>query len=192
MRLNQARVAPVAPGAMNPEQRVFYDAVNQRFGSVFNVFRTMLHYPKLLKKWNVFAAHVLWDNSLSARDRQLVILRTGWLSRAGYEWAQHTRIGRNHADMNDADFDRITEGAEANGWADHERWLLRAVDELHGDQHISDPVWEALAAHYSTEQLMDIVFACGEYTLVSMALNAFGVQLDDDLETHAALRPPEG
>jgi hypothetical protein len=29
--------------------------------------------------------------------------------------------------------------------------------------------------------MMDIVFAVGEYNLVSMALNSFGVQLDEGL-----------
>jgi 4-carboxymuconolactone decarboxylase len=40
--------------------------------------------------------------------------------------------------------------------------------------------WKALAQHYSEQQLMDLVFTVGEYTLVSMALNSFGVQLDPD------------
>jgi 4-carboxymuconolactone decarboxylase len=31
---------------------------------------------------------------------------------------------------------------------------------------------------YNTKQLMDVVFAVGQYQLVSMALNTFGVQLD--------------
>ena len=34
----------------------------------------------------------------------------------------------------------------------------------------------------STEQLMDLVFAVGQYHLVSMALNSFGVQLDEGIQ----------
>ena len=56
--------------------------------------------------------------------------------------------------------------------------LLRAVDELHADACISDATWAALSQRYKTEQLMDVVFAVGQYNLVSMALNTFGVQLD--------------
>jgi 4-carboxymuconolactone decarboxylase len=45
---------------------------------------------------------------------------------------------------------------------------------------ISDAIWKALAQRYSELQLMDLVFTVGQYTLVSMALNSFGVQLDPE------------
>ena len=56
--------------------------------------------------------------------------------------------------------------------------LLRAADELHHYSCISDGTWAELAKRYDTLQLMDVVFAVGQYHLVSMALNSFGVQLD--------------
>ena len=59
---------------------------------------------------------------------------------------------------------------------------LRAADELHADAIIGDETWAQLQARYSTEQLLDLVFTIGQYTLVSMALNTFGVQLDEGLE----------
>jgi hypothetical protein len=60
--------------------------------------------------------------------------------------------------------------------------LVRATDELHADACLSDATWQALSATYNQQQLMDLVFTVGQYNLVSMALNSFGVQLDDDLE----------
>ena len=47
---------------------------------------------------------------------------------------------------------------------------------------IRDATWRALAARYDVRQLMDLVFTVGQYTLVSMALNTLGVQLDDGIE----------
>ena len=58
-------------------------------------------------------------------------------------------------------------------------WL--ATDELHADAHVSDATWQGLARHFNTQQLMDIVFTVGQYNLVSMALNSFGVQADPGL-----------
>ena len=40
---------------------------------------------------------------------------------------------------------------------------------------------DALAGHLNTQQLMDLVFTVGQYNLVSMVLNSFGVQLDEGL-----------
>jgi len=42
----------------------------------FNIFTTLAHHPKLLKRWMVFGNHVLNKSSLSPRDRELLILRT--------------------------------------------------------------------------------------------------------------------
>jgi alkylhydroperoxidase family enzyme len=56
---------------------------------------------------------------------------------------------------------------------------VRAADELHASQMISDPTYAELTLHYNEQQLLDIVFAVGQYTLVSMALNTFRVERDD-------------
>ncbi|HYM02842.1 MAG TPA: hypothetical protein VET85_07840, partial [Stellaceae bacterium] len=60
--------------------------------------------------------------------------------------------------------------------------LLRAVDELHADACIADETWAALGQHLDTAQLMDLVFTVGNYTTVSMALNTFGVRLDEGIK----------
>jgi alkylhydroperoxidase family enzyme len=116
---------------------------------------------------------------LPVRDRELAILRIGWLNQAPYEWAQHVEIAKR-AGINDADIERVQEGPKA-GWVAHEAALLQAADDLFENSVISDSTWTTLAARYSTEQMMDIVFTIGQYNLVSWALNSFGVPLDDYL-----------
>ena len=59
--------------------------------------------------------------------------------------------------------------------------VLRATDELHAEKQISEETWTSLLEFWSEQQLMDLVFAVGQYTLVSMALKTFGVPLDDFL-----------
>ena len=110
-----------------------------------------------------------------------MILRIGWLCQAEYEWGQHLIFGKR-AGLSDEEIARIKEGPDATGWSPFDAVLLRAADELHADACISDATWAALSDRYSTEQLMDVVFAVGQYTLVSMALNTFGVQLDKGMK----------
>ena len=52
---------------------------------------------------------------------------------------------------------------------------------ISADSHITDETWAALNKHFDKKQIMDLVFTVGQYNLVSMALNTFGVQLDDGL-----------
>ena len=76
---------------------------------------------------------------------------------------------------------QIKTGSDAN-WSEHDSLLIKAADELHGDAFISDDTWHGLKKTYSDQQMMDLVFTCGQYNMVSMALNSFGVQLDDDIK----------
>jgi 4-carboxymuconolactone decarboxylase len=147
---------------------------------VFNIFSTLAHHPELLKRWMVFANHVLVKSTLPPREREILILRIGWLCNAEYEWAQHVLIGKASG-LSDEDIDRIAKGPDAPGWSADDAALVRAVDDLHGDAFISDATWEKLSARWSVQQLMDVVFTVGQYALVSMALNTLGVQLDEGL-----------
>jgi alkylhydroperoxidase family enzyme len=143
-----------------------------------NIFATLAHHPKLMKRWLVFGNHVLAKNTLGARDRELLILRTGWNCRAPYEWGQHVTVARG-AGVTDEEIARVTEGPDADGWAPRDALLVRAADELHGEQTLSDATYHTLAQHYDERELLDIVFTVGQYHLVSMALNSFGVERDD-------------
>ena len=78
--------------------------------------------------------------------------------------------------------ERIAKGPEAAGWSPHDRALLAAVDELHRDARIGDATWSTLAAGYSTQQMIDLVFTVGQYNLVSMALRSFGVERESGVE----------
>ena len=152
-----------------------------RNGRLYNVHKTMANHPDLARDWMTFAGHILRRSTLPARDREILILRTGWLCRAEYEWAQHVRIGRV-AGLNEADVANIMKGPGAPDLSLHDKLLLQAADELHDDHFLSDATWGALKRTYKTEQVMDLVFTVGQYTLVSMALNSFGVQLDEGLD----------
>ena len=78
----------------------------------------------------------------------------------------------------DFPFGPLQEGPDAAGWAPFDATLLRATDELHADAFLSDATWKALAERYDTQQIIDLIFAIGQYNLVSMALNSLGVQLE--------------
>jgi alkylhydroperoxidase family enzyme len=126
-----------------------------------------------------FANHVLFKSSLPPREREMAILRIGWLCRSGYEFHQHTRIGKASG-LSDAEIERLKSKPDAAGWTQAESALLQAVDDLHADQFITDATWQRLGKHYDTHQVIDLVFAVGQYTLVSMALNSFGVQIEEE------------
>jgi alkylhydroperoxidase family enzyme len=180
MRLTAPRIAPLDEQHWPDEARDILGKAGES-ERVFNIFRTLARYPKLLKRWLPFANHVLFKSTLPAREREILILRIGWLCQSEYEFAQHVVIGRR-AGLTDADIQRIVDGPDVAGWDPFEATLVRAADELRRDAFVAEGTWTALAARYGPEQLMDTVFTVGQYNLVSMTLNSLGVQLDPGLE----------
>jgi 4-carboxymuconolactone decarboxylase len=177
MRLSKPRVAPVRDEDLDAEGREFLQTVG-REGRVLNIYRTLAAHPKLLKRWAVFGTHVLYKSTLPARERELLILRTGWLCRSEYEWGQHVIIAKG-VGVTDEEIEGVMAGPDAESWDAFDAALVRAADELHEDSFISDGTWEALSERFDTQQLIDVIFAVGQYHVVSMALNSLGVQLDD-------------
>lgn len=142
-----------------------------------NIFTTLAHHPDLLRRWLRFGSHVLVQSTLPARERELAILRTGWRCGSEYEFGQHTVIG-GQVGLTDDEIRRLARDGTA-GWSDDDAVLVRATDELVGDHTLSDDSWAALNERWSTEQVLDLIFAVGQYVLVSTALRSLGVQRDE-------------
>ncbi|PZN94556.1 MAG: carboxymuconolactone decarboxylase family protein [Alphaproteobacteria bacterium] len=179
-RLDTPRIAPLPVDQWDPalrEQLLGNRPPEMGDGEVFAIFRTLANHPRLAGAFGRWGNQILFKSSLGPRDRELAILRVGWLARAAYEWGHHVAIARDHAGMTDADIELARSGPQT-GSDTPDDVLLRAVDELMGDHFISPPTWAALATRYDETQLIDLVFTVGQYAMVSMALNSFGVQLE--------------
>ena len=145
-----------------------------------NVLGTLAQHPTLMQAYHHFNGHILYTNTLDARQRELLILRVAARRGAEYEWRQHAYIARDLG-FTDAEIERIAEGPHAAGWSPLDAAMLRAVDELVADACIADDTWAVLADELDRHQLMDLVFTVGAYDLLAMAFRSFGVELDDDL-----------
>ena len=171
---------PLDVAEVQGEAKKLLERVRGKDG-VPRIFRTLVRHPKLLKRWMVFGNHILAKSTLPPRERELLILRIGWLCKAEYEFGQHVRIGRS-AGLSDEEIKRVGAGPDAPGWSSADATLLRAVDELHSDAFISDVTWQELAERYEVPQLMDVVFTVGQYNMLGMALNSLGVQPESPVE----------
>ena len=145
-----------------------------------NALGVLARHPQLALAYNTFSGQVMYGSTLSARHRELLVLRVAAVRDAEYEWRQHVAsAGDNGVDPDEVA--RVAVGPDAPGWSDVERALLCAADELLGDALIADGTWSALAGELDVQQLMEVVFTVGAYDTLAMALRTFGVPLDDDL-----------
>jgi 4-carboxymuconolactone decarboxylase len=149
------------------------------------VLEMFAHHLPLSASWLPFTEMLAGDEAkLSELHREVLILRVAWRTQAGYEWAQHSRMG-GEAGLTAAQIDAITEGSGADVWSPSERVLLAAVDDIIDDHQVSDATWADLAAHFTPPELFELLFVIGGYLCLAGVLNSIGL--------HGALPPsPEG
>lgn len=173
------RIEPVPFIERKGHIRELLDQSSAGTGPDANIFTTLVKAPGLFRCWLPFGGKLL-NGKLPARDRELLILRTGWNCRAEYEWAQHARIALR-CDLTVEDVARVMLGPDEGSWSGFDATLLRAADELHDSSTLSDATWASLAARYDTEQLTELPMLVGHYHMVAMTLNSLGVELDEGL-----------
>jgi 4-carboxymuconolactone decarboxylase len=139
------------------------------------VLEMFAHHLPLSASWLPFTEMLAGEEAvLGPADRELLILRVAWRTRSGYEWAQHSRMGRE-AGLSATQVEAVTEGPAAAVWTPVERALLRAVDEIVDDHAVGDATWAELAAHFEPAELLELLFVIGGYLCLAGVLNTIGL-----------------
>ncbi len=139
---------------------------------------TMLRYPGLWEAITALSVQLSGRGQLSVRERELVILRTGWLCQAPFEWGEHVKFGKGLG-ITTEEVERVTVGSSAPGWDEHEGALMRAVEELHTQQMISDETWNILSRRLSDTQLFELTVLVGQFTTVAYWQNSLRIPLSE-------------
>jgi 4-carboxymuconolactone decarboxylase len=141
------------------------------------VFGLMLRHPGLFKVQMDMGVQ-LFKGEIGPRERELAVLRIGWLCRAPFEWGEHVDIAKRYG-MTADEIERVTQGSSAAGWSEHERAIIKGVEELFSTQMISDQTWEVLAKTWTERQLVEFPMLVGQYYATALQQNALRVRLAD-------------
>lgn len=145
-----------------------------------NFHKTMAHNSATLRGWIGFGNHILFENLLSRREREIVILRIAATLGCAYEWGAHRRFTLAEDLMTAEEADRLASPLAPDHWDVREAALVAATDDLLVDRRIGDAAWEALAGHgFTPAHFIDLIYLAGEFIMVAMFLDSFRVPLED-------------
>ena len=91
-----------------------------------NIFRVLLHDPKVAKGVGDLLLTMLFGGQLEARLRELVIMRIGWSTGSNYEWTQHWRIALELG-VPEADLLAVRDWPDHAAFSEADRVALRRV-----------------------------------------------------------------
>lgn len=174
------RIAPLRLDEIGPEGQAITDRIRNAAGAprateIPEYVANMLRHPGLYEK-HIALGTELSRGKLSARQRELAVLRTAWLCGAPYEWGGHVAIAKR-AGLTDEEVERVTSGASAQGWPLQDRAIIRAAEELHERAMISDATWSDLEGFLDEQQLIELPYVIGTYTKVAYLQNALRLRL---------------
>ena len=172
------KIPLVDPSAATDAQRELMDLGRTGRPYVPKVYATLANHTALATPWMRFGTAILYTGTLPGRDRETLILRAAHNCRADYEWGQHVGWGRREG-LTDDELTGIAEGAGSDKLDAWGRLLVRAADELFAGARLEDATWAALAERYDPQQLIEVCFTVGQYTMLAYALNSIGVTPED-------------
>jgi alkylhydroperoxidase family enzyme len=169
--MSTPRLLPADPPYSAPVEAAFARVMPEGVPPLA-LFRTLARNERVLLR--VMAGGLLDRGSLSLREREIIIDRTCFRCGSEYEWGVHVAFFGERAGLSAADVEALcTDDPERASLPARERLLLRACDELHATSTLRDETWDALAAAWSEDALVEIVVLAGFYHLISFATNAF-------------------
>jgi alkylhydroperoxidase family enzyme len=168
------RIPPIDPAAALPKTREILD----RLGVPLRIFRLMAQAETNFRPLLGLGTSILSEQTLSAAWRELAILRVARLSGADYEWTQHVPIaeavGVSAAQIAALEQDDVT----AACFGDAERAVLRFTTQVARDVDCDDATFEALAAHLSHREIVELILAIGFYMMLARLMVVAQIEPD--------------
>jgi len=143
-----------------------------------NIFKMMANAPHTVRSFVDLGGTFLFDGLLDPVDREIAILRVGYLSNASYETAQHEKIGRD-VGVTDALIDAVKAGPTASGLTPHQSALIAFVDDLVANVRASDVTFDPMLAALGPAATQELTLITGYYMMVCRFLETFDVEIEE-------------
>ncbi|GGH48426.1 carboxymuconolactone decarboxylase family protein [Microbacterium album] len=140
-----------------------------------NVTRMWAHSPRLMLAQQPLQRYLRFDSPLTPRVREVATLRIGWRCSAPYEVMQHVEFALTQG-LSESEIAALFQEDVGTGWSPAEAAAIRATDELHALHTVTGSTWEALSAHFSPAEIVDLLSLVGRYWTVSVVSNAVRLQ----------------
>jgi AhpD family alkylhydroperoxidase len=167
------RIPLPANDELTPEHRELLGKV-----PALNVFRMVAGTRRGLRPFLQLGQAVL-SSSLDARRREIAVLRVAHATDAGYEWAQHERLGRN-AGLTDQEINAIATEEPVSSLDEEGNLICRVADEVSRNVRLSDNALEQVIDRYGPREAADVIMLVSYYNMVSRFLESTRVELEGE------------
>jgi alkylhydroperoxidase family enzyme len=159
------------------DREIFDNLVAERHTPVGNIFRTLAHTPKLLRRFLALGGELRNGTELDPKLRELALMTVGRITQAEYEFTHHWNLARRVGVSREqlealADFERSPLFSPA------ERAVMRYAAEATTNVRVSDAAWNAAMETLGLRRMMELVQNVAFYNMVVRVLVPCGVEVE--------------
>lgn len=159
-----------------PETRELVQRIQHERASLPNLYRMLLNSPPVAEGWLNYLTAIRQRSGLSARIREMLILRVAVLNQADYEFEQHLPIALKEgcteqqvAALKSGDRGALDDKAQA---------AIAYCDAMTRDIRVNEATFASLRASFDEKEIVEITATIAAYNMVSRFLEA--IQVDHE------------
>lgn len=171
------RVPLIEPVAEPQELRAVFDQLRSTRGRVPGMYRTLAHQPAVLAAHRAYFHAALDTGDLTRAFKEKIAYKVARMRGSAYSSGSH----RSYALKNGVSAETLAaiDQGDYSGLPPHEQIALEFAEAMvKTDGHVSDEDFEALKAHFSPANVVEIVALVGIMELASTFSAAFALEPD--------------
>lgn len=165
-----SRIELIKEEKMTPKQKAQYE----RFPS--NLSRGLLTTKNLYEGYAGLGAALRYTD-LSAKDREFVIVRVGYMSKSEYELMQHKNLALEQG-WTENDIESIANN-NLKYFDERTSTILKFVNECVEDIKVSADTFQATRKYLSESEVAELTLLIGHYMMTARFLETLEIDLDE-------------
>jgi len=149
-----------------------------RRGDLLNIYKLLLHAPRLAATWFEHFNAVRWQTQIEARLRELLIIRVALLNRSDYVIRQHVPALARAEGLSAPECDALADWKPSGFFDARERAALAFADEMTRGGEVSDAAFADVRRHLSERQVVELAVLVGSYNMHNRVFAALRIDLE--------------
>ena len=173
-----ARVKLIQKDEASPEIKALFQQIEDNGARVMNFYRVVANSPGVARAAIKLGNSLLGKTVLSAKLRELTIMRIARLCDCEYESAQHTTVALQ-CGISQAQLDAIGSWKESDEFNEEERAVLQYVDEVEQNTRVTDETFQALRKFLDERNIVELTLAVGWWGMLARLFVPLEVEVDE-------------
>jgi alkylhydroperoxidase family enzyme len=180
-QLPQGKVSRLPPLSqpLDPIMQEMFDKRRAMGGAIINLQLVTGHAPKFSRAAAAMAFTIRFDATTPRRLLELVIMRTAEIVGSDYEINQHRPLMKL-CGYSDAQIAEVATWRASSLFDPKQRVLLGFVEQMAHGGDVDDATFAALAAQFSSREIVEITYTVGSYYANGLLTKALKIERETD------------